>query len=108
MTQQYQLQVFAKEICNIDLADTALVLDDDTYPSFWQNPSPLLTAYVYGWWSQGTDYRHTFATQKPGGLVTKCESAPPELLKVLSQKDGFCCASVKTLNQFILDNPTPK
>jgi hypothetical protein len=108
ITQQYQLQVFAKQACNISPTDKSLVLDDDTYPSFWQNPSPMLTAYVYGWWSQGTDYRRTFATQKPEGLVTKCESAPPELLKVLSQKDGFCCASTKTLNQFILDNPASK
>lgn len=108
MAQQLQLQVFAKEACNIDSTTTRLVLDDDTYPSFWQNPSPLLSYYVYGWWSQGTDYRRTFASQKPQGLVTKCESAPPELLKTLSQKDGFCCASAQTLNQFILNSPVSK
>ena len=100
ITQQLQLQVFAKEACNIDSTTSRLVLDDDTYPSFWQNPSPLLTAYVYGWWSQGTDYRRTFASQNPQGLVTKCESAPPELLKVLTKKDEFCCASKQTLTRF--------
>lgn len=108
ITQQLQLQTFAKEVCNIDSTTSGLILDDDTYSSFWKNPSPLLTAYVYGWWSQSTDYRRTFVTQKPEGLVTKCESAPPELLKVLAQKDGFCCASAKTLNKFTLDNPAPK
>ena len=100
ITQQLQLQVFAKEVCNIDSTASRLVLDDDTYPSFWQNPSPLLTAYIYGWWSQGTDYRRTFASQNPQGLVTKCESAPPELLKVLTKKDEFCCASKQTLTRF--------
>jgi hypothetical protein len=105
---QSKLLSFAKEVCDINPIATKLVLDDDTYPSFWSSPSPLLTAYVYGWWSQGTDYRRTLALQSPEGLVTKCESAPPVLLKVLSQKEGFCCASAKTLNQFILDNPAPK
>lgn len=108
ITQQLQLQVFAKEACNIDSTTSRLVLDDDTYPSFWKSPAPLLTAYVYGWWSQGTDYHQTFASQNPQGLVTKCESAPNELLKILSKKDGFCCASAQTLNQFILNNSASK
>lgn len=108
ITQQIQLQVFAKEVCDIDSTASRLVLDDDTYPSFWKNPSPLLTAYVYGWWSQGTDYRHTFGTQNPQGLVTKCESAPPDLLKILSRKNEFCCASAATLNKFILNNQVTK
>jgi hypothetical protein len=106
--QQLQLQVFAKEACNIDSTAISLVLDDDSYPSFWQNRSPLLTAYVYGWWSQGTDYRRTFTSQNPEGLVTKCESAPPELLKVLTKKGEFCCASKEALGRFIEANPPNK
>jgi len=105
ITQQLQLQAFAKEACNIDSITSRLVLDDDTYPSFWQNSSPLLTAYVYGWWSQGTDYRRTFVRQNPEGLVTKCESAPPELLQTLIRKGEFCCASKETLGHFFEANP---
>jgi hypothetical protein len=105
ITQQLQLQFFAKEFCNIGPEANRLVLDDDTYPSFWQNRSPLLTAYVYGWWSQGTDYRRTFASQNPEGLVTKCESAPSELLQTLIRKGEFCCASKEALGRFIEANP---
>jgi hypothetical protein len=101
---QSQLKQFAKEACNISDISQGLVLDDDTYPSFWQNSKPMLTAYVYGWWSQGTNYQQTLANQIPQGLVTKCESAPPELLKVLTRQGEYCCASETTLRQYILDN----
>ena len=98
-----EFKQFAKEACGIEeftsLEDN-LVLDDETYPMFWRHTRPMLTAYVFGWWSQGTDYKTTFAMYEPKGLATKCNSAPAELMPYLKQTKDFCCASKEDLRAF--------
>jgi len=97
---------FAKEACEIDDQvglEENLILDDETYPIFWRHAKPMLTAYVYGWWSQGTDYKKIFAIYEPKGLATKCNSAPPALIPYLKQTKDFCCASRASLKAFQLE-----
>jgi hypothetical protein len=84
-----QFQAFAKEACGIDEPEGSMVLDDETYSIFWRHPKPMFTAYLYGWYAQGTDYRKTFLLQKPSGLATNCNSAPPELLPYLKQTKTY-------------------
>jgi len=95
-----QFQAFAKEACGINESEGSMVLDDETYPIFWRHPKPMFTAYLYGWYAQGTDYRNTLLLQKPSGLATNCNSAPPELLPYLKQTKHFCCASKEALEDF--------
>lgn len=95
-----QFQAFAKEACGINGSEGSMVLDDETYPIFWRHPKPMFTAYLYGWYAQGTDYRKTLLLQKPSGLATNCNSAPPELLPYLKQTKHFCCASKEALEDF--------
>jgi hypothetical protein len=96
-----QFRLFAKQACGIDDEHGSLVLDDETYPIFWRHPKPMFTAFLYGWYAQGTDYKKTFLLQKPTGLATACNSAPPELLPYLKQTKHFCCASQEALEAFI-------
>lgn len=95
-----QFQAFAKEACGINEVDGSMVLDDETYPIFWRHPKPMFTAYLYGWYAQGTDYRKTLLLQKPSGLATNCNSAPPDLLPYLKRTKHFCCASKEALEAF--------
>lgn len=91
---------FAKEACGIIESKGSMVLDDETYPIFWRHPKPIFTAYLYGWYAQGTDYRKTLMLQKPRGLATNCNSAPPELSPYLKKTKHFCCASKESLEDF--------
>ena len=92
--------VFAKQACGINDERSSLVLDDETYPIFWRHPKPMFTAYLYGWYAQGTDYKKTFLLQKPGGLATNCNSVPLELLPYVKQMKHFCCASQDAIEAF--------
>ena len=95
-----QFRIFAKQACGIEDEGGSLVLDDETYPIFWRHPKPMFTAFLYGWYAQGTDYKKTFILQKPTGLATNCNSAPPELLPFLKQNNRYCCASQESLDTF--------
>lgn len=95
-----QFRIFAQQACGIHDEGGSLVLDDETYPIFWRHPKPMFTAFLYGWYAQGTDYKKTFLFQKPSGLATNCNSAPPELLPFLKQSSRYCCASQEALEAF--------
>ena len=97
-----ELQQFANEQCQIGPDAKRLILDDRTYPAFWKNSLPMLSYYVYGWWSQGMDYHKTIEQHRPDGLVTYCYELPPDLEQLVQKKGAMCCASKKSLEQLFL------
>lgn len=97
------LKIFAKEKCNIQNDTKNLMLDDATYPIFWQNSQPMLAPYIFGWWATGTSYYEILSKRKSGGAVMRCDGFLPKQFMDRTQRQGnYCCLSGSEINEILL------
>lgn len=98
------LQEFARQECAIGEDSKRLVLDKDSYQSFWEHEQPIFLDYAAGWWGAEADIRKTLRDRQVGGLVGKCERVPEVLRPFMIQDSdgsgatgGFCCIAAQHL-----------
>ncbi len=98
------LQEFARQECAIGEDSKRLVLDKDSYQSFWEHEQPIFLDYAAGWWGAEADIRKTLRERQVGGLVGKCERVPEVLRPFMIQDSdgsgapgGFCCIAAQHL-----------
>lgn len=98
------LQDFARQQCQIGDDAKRLVLDKDSYQSFWKHEQPIFLDYAAGWWGAESDIRQTLRDRQVGGLVSKCERVPEVLRPFMIQDSdrsgatgGFCCLAAQHL-----------
>ena len=96
------LKNFAKSKCNIHNDTKDLMLDDNTYPIFWQNPRPMIASYIFGWWATGTNYHETLTKRKPGGAVMLCGGLPKDFMERTEKQGKYCCLSGSALGELLL------
>ena len=98
------LRDFARAQCAIGDDAKRLVLDNDTYQSFWEHEQPIFLDYASGWWGAEADIQKTLRDRQVGGLIAKCERVPEVLRPFMVQDSdgsgasgGFCCIAAEQL-----------
>ena len=87
-----KIKLFAKNECGVSELAYPLIIDDKTYPAFWDRPFPMHVAYVVGWWSTGTVPSETIKKREPQGMIISCDSTNAK-----HSQDGVCCLSKEEL-----------
>ena len=91
------LKNFAREQCGIDDNAKTLILDQTSYPVFYQQAFPIFENYLFGYFATGSDYRQVIQAHDVGGLITNCAVIPPDLLSKAVHEGNMCCLSKSNL-----------
>ena len=91
------LKNFAREQCGIDDNAKTLILDQTSYPVFYQQAFPIFENYLFGYFATGSDYRQVIQAHDVGGLITNCAVIPPDLLSKAVREGNMCCLSKSNL-----------
>jgi hypothetical protein len=100
-TNQLHIENFAQNQCGINTFASGLVVDRQTYPTFWKHPFPVFISGLTGWYGTGTDYKITLNRLGSDGLVAMCTALPKELRDIGKEDSGVCCISKSSLEQLI-------
>jgi len=69
------------------------IVDDLTYPYFWQSQEPYHAIYVTGWWGEESisDLEGFFSERKVPGYLAQCHWLPPRLRSRAIRDRDLCC-----------------
>lgn len=83
------------ERCNVKTDESVwhLVVDDLTYPYFWQTKEPYHAVYVTGWWGRESipDFQKFFEEKQVAGYLAQCHWLAPELRRKALRDKELCC-----------------
>ena len=91
------LKFFAREQCGIDDTAKSLILDQTSYPIFYQQAYPIFENYLFGYFATGSNYHQVIQDHDAGGLITACNVLPLDLFNKAAREGDMCCLSKSNL-----------